>query len=104
MNHNESILGKVMKINDNFRVESHLYRGRVFHSEDIGMLDVSTSMLANQASNFLASGEVPERLGNQHPNIVPYQVRCPENKKRLGTRWKTWRCGNLSILLKSKDV
>mmetsp|Transcript_80337 Transcript_80337/g.126839 ORF Transcript_80337/g.126839 Transcript_80337/m.126839 type:complete len:450 (+) Transcript_80337:2-1351(+) len=41
---------------------------------DIGMLDVSTSMLANQASNFLASGEVPERLGNQHPNIVPYQV------------------------------
>eukprot|EP00438_Fugacium_kawagutii_P016070 Skav230580 [mRNA] locus=scaffold1455:24261:29368:- [translate_table: standard] len=41
---------------------------------DIGMLDVSTSMLANQASNFLATGQVPERLGNQHPNIVPYQV------------------------------
>jgi crotonobetainyl-CoA:carnitine CoA-transferase CaiB-like acyl-CoA transferase len=38
------------------------------------MLDVSTSMLANQASNFLATGEVPKRLGNQHPNIVPYQV------------------------------
>lgn len=41
---------------------------------DIGMLDVSTSMLANQASNFLATGEIPKRLGNQHPNIVPYQV------------------------------
>ncbi|CAJ1341639.1 unnamed protein product [Effrenium voratum] len=41
---------------------------------DIGMLDVSTAMLANQASNFLATGKVPERLGNQHPNIVPYQV------------------------------
>jgi len=41
---------------------------------DIGMLDVSTAMLANQASNYLATGEVPKRLGNQHPNIVPYQV------------------------------
>lgn len=39
------------------------------------MLDVSTAMLANQASNFLATGKVPERLGNQHPNIVPYQAR-----------------------------
>ena len=44
---------------------------------DIGMLDVSTSMLANQASNYLSTGEVPKRLGNQHPNIVPYQVTCP---------------------------
>eukprot|EP00439_Symbiodinium_sp_Y106_P012117 s7589_g1.t2 len=41
---------------------------------DIGMLDVSTAMLANQASNFLSTGKLPERLGNQHPNIVPYQV------------------------------
>ncbi|CAE7470485.1 unnamed protein product, partial [Symbiodinium necroappetens] len=41
---------------------------------DIGMLDVSTAMLANQASNFLSTGKVPDRLGNQHPNIVPYQV------------------------------
>ena len=31
-------------------------------------------MLANQALNFLVSGEVPKRLGNAHPNIVPYQV------------------------------
>jgi len=41
---------------------------------DIGMLDVSTSMLANQASNYLSTGQLPQRLGNQHPNIVPYQV------------------------------
>jgi len=41
---------------------------------DIGMLDVSTSMLGNQASNFLSTNEIPQRLGNQHPNIVPYQV------------------------------
>lgn len=44
-------------------------------TQDIGMLDVSTSMLANQASNYLSTGEVPKRLGNQHPNIVPYQAR-----------------------------
>jgi len=31
-------------------------------------------MLANQASNYLATGKVPQRLGNHHPNIVPYQV------------------------------
>ncbi|WP_338662988.1 CaiB/BaiF CoA-transferase family protein [Pararoseomonas sp. SCSIO 73927] len=41
---------------------------------DIGMLDTGVAWLANQASNFLATGENPKRLGNQHPNIVPYQV------------------------------
>ncbi|CAE8631381.1 unnamed protein product, partial [Polarella glacialis] len=41
---------------------------------DISMLDVSTAMLANQGYNYLATGKLPERLGNQHPNIVPYQV------------------------------
>ena len=46
----------------------------VFLLEDIGMLDVSTSMLGNQASNFLSTNEIPQRLGNQHPNIVPYQA------------------------------
>ncbi len=41
---------------------------------DIGMLDTHVSWLANQGMNYLATGENPERLGNQHPNIVPYQV------------------------------
>jgi crotonobetainyl-CoA:carnitine CoA-transferase CaiB-like acyl-CoA transferase len=41
---------------------------------DIGMLDTSVAWLANQGMNFLATGENPPRLGNQHPNIVPYQV------------------------------
>jgi crotonobetainyl-CoA:carnitine CoA-transferase CaiB-like acyl-CoA transferase len=31
-------------------------------------------VLANQALNYLASGKVPKRIGNAHPNIVPYQV------------------------------
>ncbi len=41
---------------------------------DIGMLDANLAWLANQAMNFLATGKNPQRLGNQHPNIVPYQV------------------------------
>jgi crotonobetainyl-CoA:carnitine CoA-transferase CaiB-like acyl-CoA transferase len=41
---------------------------------DIGMLDANVAWLANQAMNYLATGENPPRLGNQHPNIVPYQV------------------------------
>jgi len=41
---------------------------------DIGMLDAHVAWLANQGMNYLATGENPARLGNQHPNIVPYQV------------------------------
>jgi crotonobetainyl-CoA:carnitine CoA-transferase CaiB-like acyl-CoA transferase len=43
-------------------------------SIDIGMLDAHVAWLANQGMNYLAAGENPARLGNQHPNIVPYQV------------------------------
>jgi crotonobetainyl-CoA:carnitine CoA-transferase CaiB-like acyl-CoA transferase len=41
---------------------------------DIGMLDTHAAWLANQGMNYLATGENPPRLGNEHPNIVPYQV------------------------------
>ena len=41
---------------------------------DIGMLDTHVAWLANQGMNYLSTDENPERLGNQHPNIVPYQV------------------------------
>jgi crotonobetainyl-CoA:carnitine CoA-transferase CaiB-like acyl-CoA transferase len=40
---------------------------------DLALLDTQVAWLANQASNFLVSGEVPKRLGTAHPNIVPYQ-------------------------------
>ncbi|MGB0625947.1 MAG: CaiB/BaiF CoA transferase family protein [Alphaproteobacteria bacterium] len=40
---------------------------------DIGMLDTQVAWLVNQGMNFLHSGQA-ERLGNAHPNIVPYQV------------------------------
>jgi crotonobetainyl-CoA:carnitine CoA-transferase CaiB-like acyl-CoA transferase len=41
---------------------------------DMALLDVQTSVLANQAMNYLASAKSPRRMGNAHPNIVPYQV------------------------------
>jgi crotonobetainyl-CoA:carnitine CoA-transferase CaiB-like acyl-CoA transferase len=41
---------------------------------DIGMLDTHVAWLGNQGMNYIATGENPPRLGNQHPNIVPYQV------------------------------
>jgi len=41
---------------------------------DASLLDASVAVTANQAMNFLASGEVPQRLGNDHPNIAPYRV------------------------------
>lgn len=41
---------------------------------DVGMLDVSVAMLANQAMNHLVSGKTPARRGNRHPNIQPQDV------------------------------
>ena len=41
---------------------------------DMALLDTQTSVLANQAMNYLAAGHLPRRMGNAHPNIVPYGV------------------------------
>jgi crotonobetainyl-CoA:carnitine CoA-transferase CaiB-like acyl-CoA transferase len=40
---------------------------------DMALLDVQVACLANQAMNYLTTGAAPRRLGNAHPNIVPYQ-------------------------------
>lgn len=40
---------------------------------DMALLDVQVACLANQAMNYLTTGVPPKRLGNAHPNIVPYQ-------------------------------
>src|SRR5262245_40209643 len=41
---------------------------------DTALVDSQVGVLANQALNFLVSGQVPKRIGNAHPNIVPYQA------------------------------
>ncbi|GKY88082.1 CaiB/BaiF CoA transferase family protein [Sinisalibacter aestuarii] len=41
---------------------------------DLSLLDSATALLANQAMNYLATGQSPGRMGNAHPNLVPYEV------------------------------
>ncbi|HUF79608.1 MAG TPA: CoA transferase, partial [Burkholderiales bacterium] len=40
---------------------------------DLALLDTQVGILANQGMNYLATGQAPGRIGNAHPNIVPYQ-------------------------------
>ncbi|MPY68948.1 MAG: CoA transferase [Alphaproteobacteria bacterium] len=41
---------------------------------DMALLDVTVAATANQALNYLVSGKAPQRMGNAHPNIVPYEA------------------------------
>ncbi|MCU4652429.1 CoA transferase [Roseibacterium sp. SDUM158016] len=41
---------------------------------DMGLLDVATAFMANQAMNYLTTGVAPQRIGNAHQNLTPYQV------------------------------
>ncbi len=41
---------------------------------DMSLMDVATSLLANQAMNYLATGTAPTKMGNAHPNLAPYAV------------------------------
>jgi crotonobetainyl-CoA:carnitine CoA-transferase CaiB-like acyl-CoA transferase len=41
---------------------------------DMALLDTQVAWLVNEGANYLLSGRVPRRLGNEHPNIVPYKV------------------------------
>jgi crotonobetainyl-CoA:carnitine CoA-transferase CaiB-like acyl-CoA transferase len=41
---------------------------------DLGLLDVAIAITANQAMNYLTTGEPPQRIGNAHQNLTPYQV------------------------------
>lgn len=46
---------------------------------DMALFDVMIGTLANQAMNYLASGTSPKRMGNRHPNVVPYEaVPCSD--------------------------
>ncbi|WP_395003779.1 CaiB/BaiF CoA transferase family protein [Cypionkella sp.] len=41
---------------------------------DMALMDVATSVMSNQALNYLTSGVAPKKMGNAHPNLVPYAV------------------------------
>ena len=52
------------------------YRNRTGKGQhiDCSLMDSQVSMLANQASNWLNGDTVPSRMGNSHPNVIPYRV------------------------------
>jgi crotonobetainyl-CoA:carnitine CoA-transferase CaiB-like acyl-CoA transferase len=65
---------------------------------DLALLDTQVGILANQGMNYLATGEVPRRLGNAHPNIVPYQpFRTKDGDVILA-------CGNDNLFSKFCEV
>ena len=51
----------------------HAEQTGVGQAIDISLFDTQIAAMVNIASNFLVSGNTPPRLGNLHPNIVPYQ-------------------------------
>ena len=53
---------------------SHRERGGAGQHIDMALLDCQIAALANQTSNFHISGKAPVRMGNAHPNIVPYEA------------------------------
>lgn len=66
---------------------------------DVALLDSALAMLANVGMNHLASDKIPPRLGNQHPNIVPYQVFTAKGQAHF-----ILACGNDSQFAKLCDV
>jgi crotonobetainyl-CoA:carnitine CoA-transferase CaiB-like acyl-CoA transferase len=82
------------------------YRARTGKGQhiDISLLETTMSMLSNVSSNYLISGEEPQRYGNGHPNIVPYQAF------QTGDGYMAVGCGNdrlyqaLCRLLEREDL
>lgn len=56
----------------------HTGRGQYI---DMSLLDVQVATLANQGMNYLSTGISPKRMGNSHPNIVPYQTFKAKDKE-----------------------
>lgn len=65
---------------------------------DMALLDTQVAFLANQAMNYLATGEAPQRIGNAHPNIVPYQTFKTSDGDII------LACGNDNLFNKFCDV
>ena len=59
------------------------HRSGVGQHIDMALLDVGMAILANQAAGFLNSGQVPQRQGNSHPSLVPYQDFATEDGSML---------------------
>jgi crotonobetainyl-CoA:carnitine CoA-transferase CaiB-like acyl-CoA transferase len=77
---------------------AHRERNGTGQHLDLALLDTQVGILANQGMNYLATGEPPGRIGNAHPNIVPYQpFRTQDGDVILA-------CGNDNLFTKFCEV
>lgn len=74
----------------------HTGRGQYI---DMSLLDVQIAGLANQGMNYLSSGKAPQRMGNTHPNIVPYQTFRAKDKEFIVACGMIDNSGNYVSLL-----
>ena len=71
---------------------------------DMALLDVATSIMANQAMNYLVSGTPPGMMGNAHPNLAPYAVfDCADGWIILATG-NDWQYQRLCAILGLDDM
>jgi crotonobetainyl-CoA:carnitine CoA-transferase CaiB-like acyl-CoA transferase len=77
---------------------AHRERSGAGQHLDLALLDTQVGILANQGMNYLATGRAPGRIGNAHPNIVPYQpFRTKDGDVILA-------CGNDNLFSKFCEV
>jgi crotonobetainyl-CoA:carnitine CoA-transferase CaiB-like acyl-CoA transferase len=71
---------------------------------DISLFDSQLAALVNVASNYLCSVEIPERLGNAHPNIVPYQLFTAKDGDFVIAVGNDRQFRKLAILLENESL
>ncbi|HXG86820.1 MAG TPA: CoA transferase [Vicinamibacterales bacterium] len=75
---------------------------------DIGMLDATAALLTYQAGNYFTTGDVPARMGNRHPTIVPYESFATADGDLViaGGNDEIWRrlCGVLELPAMAADA
>ncbi|MFN8673944.1 MAG: CoA transferase [Candidatus Sericytochromatia bacterium] len=82
------------------------YRSRTGNGQYIetSLMEAQISLLSNVGSNFLMSGKLPKKLGNAHPNIVPYQPYKAKNGMFIitVTNEKLWK--NFCFAIKKENL
>ncbi|AMA74109.1 MULTISPECIES: CaiB/BaiF CoA transferase family protein [Aneurinibacillus] len=70
---------------------------------DLALFDSQISLLVNVASNYLVSGQIPKRYGNQHPNIVPYQTFAASDMEMVVAVGNDQQFRRLCVLLGKEE-
>ncbi|MDC1098274.1 CaiB/BaiF CoA-transferase family protein [Gammaproteobacteria bacterium] len=71
---------------------------------DMSLLDCQVAILANQAMMYLGADQVPSRMGNAHPNIVPYQVFATKDGHMIIAVGNDNQFEQLCCLLKCPEI